>query len=439
MAQAPLLDLHTHSICSDGAYAPEKVVAMAKEAGLSYYALADHDSVACVARAREAAQKLGVGFIPAIEISVGDDRLHLLGLNINPSAPSITALTGRAAKTRDARLDKILSALKKAGVPLDAKNDVLLPKLNAQLSAQGLPPLDGAQASALSAKQIRTRLLGQITRPDIARALVQKGYVPHTRAAFDKYIGDAGPGYVPMECPTFQEAIAAIHKAGGIAVLAHPYTVYEKLPLKYSGKDYASFDTLLKDLFSAGLDGIEIYRPDSAAHPDDDALYLKLALETGKSDLVFTPGSDYHGPGITAVNALYTQPLPEDRANALLKKLGHSWPETASCPFCAAQPPDTLVWEDEHFFIKPSLGSLETEGYVLVIPKKHLPSYGDMSAEEHAAFVRVRNAASAAVSAAYDAPILFEHGVTGQTVKHAHLHIIPGINSKLSSLMPKPC
>lgn len=322
--KAVALDLHSHSICSDGIYTPEYLVDLAKTDTLRYYALSDHDTVACVARAQAQAKKDGITLVPAIEVSAEDDRMHILGLNLNLESPAIARLEKWADRARRARLPAIVAALEKAGVKLDAKNDVVIPKINAQRKADGKQPLSDSEAAALTLDQAQSMLAGHITRPDIAAALLARGYVSSKREAFDKYIGDDCPGYAEFQGPHFRDVIHAIHEAGAIAILAHPYTIYKgrKPPLVYSDKDYQSFQEIANDLLDAGLDGFEAFRPGWESEMDDFRLLEKVAAEyKGKKTVLFSAGSDFHGPGVTSVKGLYTEGLPVKYAKPLLKAL----------------------------------------------------------------------------------------------------------------------
>src|SRR5207247_841102 len=128
--------------------------------------------------AAAAAAIAGITFIPSMEVSAEDDTVHILAVNINPDTPELKAFYTSQNKARLDRLTAIVDKLKSAGVILDIKKDVLLPKLNREKKAEGLPELAAASAELLA--QIR----GQITRPDIARALIAAGVVKNNKEAF---------------------------------------------------------------------------------------------------------------------------------------------------------------------------------------------------------------------------------------------------------------
>gem|GEM_PF-614753 len=298
-SQAANLDFHTHSYYSDGIKTPEAMVEIAQEIGLDYYALTDHDTVACLARACKRAQELGVRIIPGVEISAEDDSVHLLSLGIDPSNSDLLQLLQVSSVQRLDRMRKILDKLSSIGVALKLKEDILIPKLNAERMADGLGLADLSLDQA-PVEEILAQLQGQITRPDIAKALVAKGYAKDNRDAFVKYIGDEAIAAIPFNGPSFCAVIAIVHQAGGVVVLAHPYTIFKfkTFPLTYSGKGYPDFESFANDLLEAGLDGFEVYRQGWENSPDDYFRIQKIAVayeqKTGRK-VYLTPGSDYHG------------------------------------------------------------------------------------------------------------------------------------------------
>lgn len=243
------IDLHLHSTASDGMLAPRALVARARDAGLDIIALADHDTVAGVLPAREAAGD-HLHVVPAIEISAahrGRD-LHILGYFIDPASDGLTEYAAAAAHARSERMREMIRRLGELDVPVDF--DAVLEEA-------------GADA-------------GTLARPHLARVLRGEGHVDSVSEAFDRFIGDDGPAYSPLELLDVAGAIARIHHAGGIAVWAHP-------PLPLLGG-------ALREFVDAGLDGIEVYRP-RVAPPDVN----RLLARARKHDLIVTGGSDWHG------------------------------------------------------------------------------------------------------------------------------------------------
>lgn len=329
-------DLHTHTYYSDGILSPEELVRQAAKAGVKYLAVTDHDSMEALPRAAKEAAAQGIVFIPGIEVSAEDDGLHILGLGIDPNHADLRSLVDAAKSERVDRAKKILAALEKLQDPatqrpikIDLVRDILLPRLNLQRQADGEPPLTADQAGALREEEALKRLKGQITRPDIARALVAKGYAASNKEAFAKYLGDQAPAGVPMAGPPFQKVIDAIHKAGGIAVLAHPYTVFKfkKFPLDYHGTKYPDFEALAAALLKAGLDGFEQYRPGAAQYPQDNARVEKIVSghlqQNPGSKLLLSGGSDYHGGAASGIGpgAVGGADMPTAAADELGRRL----------------------------------------------------------------------------------------------------------------------
>lgn len=243
------IDLHLHSAVSDGSLRPERLVRAARAGGLDVIALADHDTVAGVRRAEEEGRG-SVHVIPAMEISStyeGRD-LHFLGYFIDPEAPAITRYTDWAGKQRARRIRGMIELLEGLGVHVEF-DDVVREA--------------GAQASGLA-------------RPHLARVLVDHGAVDSFAQAFDRFIGDEGPAFLPTNLPGPRDAFALIHEAGGVAAWAHP-------PL-------STLDSLLPRFVDWGMDGLECYRPRL-----NDA-QTRAALESARAHGLFpTGGSDWHG------------------------------------------------------------------------------------------------------------------------------------------------
>ena len=248
-----LIDLHVHSNCSDGTYTPEELVAYALEKGLKAFALTDHDTTAGIARAQRAASGTGLELIPAIELSTeykGKD-IHILGLGIDPENAYFQDQLLRFQNARNLRNEKMIEKLREHGI------DITL-------------------------EQMRACFPDSVwTRAHFARYLFDHGYVKEMWDAFDLYLGDHAPCFIPREKVTPFQAVQLIHEGGGYAVLAHPllYRLGEE-PL----------NLLVKTLTGCGLDGIEaIY---STNRFSDEADMRQLARRYG---LAITGGSDFHG------------------------------------------------------------------------------------------------------------------------------------------------
>lgn len=248
-----LIDLHVHSNCSDGTYTPEELVAYALEKGLKAFALTDHDTTAGIARAQRAASGTGLELIPGIELSTeykGKD-IHILGLGIDPENAYFQDQLLRFQNARNLRNEKMIEKLREHGI------DITL-------------------------EQMRACFPDSVwTRAHFARYLFDHGYVKEMWDAFDLYLGDHAPCFIPREKVTPFQAVQLIHEGGGYAVLAHPllYRLGEE-PL----------NLLVKTLTGCGLDGIEaIY---STNRFSDEADMRQFARRYG---LAITGGSDFHG------------------------------------------------------------------------------------------------------------------------------------------------
>jgi predicted metal-dependent phosphoesterase TrpH len=245
------IDLHTHSLRSDGALSPADLVKRAAARGVKIQALADHDTLAGVAEAAATGRDLGVRIIPATELNTESEwgDAHVLGYFFDPAD---AALEDRLRWLRENRGKRI---------------ELMVERLNALGYAVELARvLEIAQGGALG-------------RPHLAQALLEKGYVRTYDEAFDTLIAKGSPAYVARVGLDPFEAVALVRKHGGVPSLAHPGTVI-------------GLDELLPKLVAAGLAGIEAYYKDHS--PEMTARCLARAREF---DLVPTGGSDFHGRG----------------------------------------------------------------------------------------------------------------------------------------------
>ena len=261
------VDLHTHSTCSDGTYTPEELMAYAAEKGLKAIALTDHDTVAGIAPAAAyiKEQALPLELVPGIELSTiydlpGEGReqeVHVVGLFVDTENKAFTDTIEANAKSRVGRNAEICEKLTAAGLPVTYEE------------------LEEANPGAV------------LTRAHIAKLLLAKGLIQTRQEAFDRYIGDDGPCFVPRKKVTPFEAVELIRSAGGVPVLAHP--MLYKLTK-------AQLAELAKELKAAGLTGIEaVY---STYTQEEERCVRAIAKETG---LLVSGGSDFHGankPGL---------------------------------------------------------------------------------------------------------------------------------------------
>lgn len=251
------IDLHTHSRVSDGTDTPTGLVLKALEAGLDVIALTDHDTFDGVHEAAAAGKRVGVRVVTGVEMSTEVDgvSVHLLGYGCDVHHPE---LGGELAALRRARAQRV-------------------PVICEKLGALGLEVIVADVASTARS----ARSLG---RPHVADALVAKGYVHDRSEAFDRYLADGMPAYVPRYNTDLVRAIGLVHAAGGAAVIAHPW-----------GRGSRSVLTapLLEELVREhSLDGMEV------DHEDHDAETRALLFEMGaRLGLIRTGSSDYHGDG----------------------------------------------------------------------------------------------------------------------------------------------
>lgn len=244
------LDLHLHSTASDGALEPPAVVAAAIAGRLDMVALTDHDTVAGLPAAMAAATGLGrIEVIPGVELSTTQNgrELHILGYDIDSGSPELLSFSREAASRRQDRMADMVARLGELGIRVDY---------------EAVVRLAGSEAN--------------VGRPHLARVLVEGGHVRSFAEAFDRFIGDRGPAFFPVQLLTPADAVGIIHRAGGVAVWAHP-------PLDL-------FQAELSRLAAEGLDGVEAYRPRSPA--SETAILLAGAAA---SSLLVTGGSDWHG------------------------------------------------------------------------------------------------------------------------------------------------
>jgi len=262
-------DLHSHSTCSDGLLAPAALVRRAAERGVHVLALTDHDEIAGLAEAHEAAAESGIRLIDGAELSVSwrDVTLHVLALSIDRACAALVDGLAAIREGRSTRARRIGDSLAAAGIP-------------------------GAYEGALRC----TTSERLISRTHFARFLVEAGHVRETRDVFRHYLVPGKPGHVPHQWAGLSQAIDWIHAAGGQAVLAHPGRY------KVSTSDMRE---LLGELRDSGGDGIEVLSPSHTAA--QIALFARHARLFG---LAASSGSDYHGPGESRVDLGDMPPLP---------------------------------------------------------------------------------------------------------------------------------
>ena len=259
MTAQQTFDLQAHSTYSDGALAPEDVVRLAAQAGLRLLALTDHDTVDGVSSAIDAAREQGIGLVPAVELSsvgAGREELHVLGYAIDHADPRLLETLRDYRADRVRRIAAMAARLRELGFALE------LP----EREAPGRPHLADAVLS----------------EPRNAERLRKEG-ISDRNALFPAYLVPGAPGYVPRSRPTVAEAIETIHRAGGVAVWAHPF---------WDLDDPGETRRAIEEFAAHGLDGVEAFY---VTHSEEQTrLLYALARERG---LLATGSSDFHGPG----------------------------------------------------------------------------------------------------------------------------------------------
>ncbi len=242
------IDLHLHTAASDGLLEPTALVRAVRAAQVEVFSVTDHDTVDGLDEAKRAADEAGLTLVPGVEISAfwGRVEFHILGYFIDPGNAALRAFLGDTREARHTRLRVMLSRLQAMGMGVPAA-DVLSRAKN-----------------------------GNVGRPHLARALVERGYVGSMDEAFDRYLGADRPAYVPRPDVSVRDAIGVIRASGGIAALAHP-GLHDR-------------DEAIPDLMAAGLAAIEVYHPKHGF--GGGGRYRRLAR---RYSLLTTGGSDYHG------------------------------------------------------------------------------------------------------------------------------------------------
>jgi predicted metal-dependent phosphoesterase TrpH len=248
-----VIDLHTHSTCSDGSESPIRVVELAAEAGCGAVALTDHDGTDGNAEAQERATSLGIDFVAGCEVSCrfSPGTLHLLCYFVTAGESPLQDQLERLRRDRETRNERLVGRLNELGVPIT---------------------FDQVEAVAGG---------GAIGRPHFATVLADMGAVDSYQDAFDSLLGKNGPAYIPKAFIDAPASIEAARSSGALTVLAHPLSL---------GLEPADLDRTVAELAAAGLTGLEcIY---GRYTPVDRTGLLEIAR---RHDLVATGGSDFHG------------------------------------------------------------------------------------------------------------------------------------------------
>lgn len=243
------IDLHIHSVLSDGTDTPEAIVDKAERLGINCISITDHDCVKANAIAKEYAGSNGIQYINGVELSTySTQEIHLLGYAFDENNSALLESLDYFESKRKERAMLIIDRLYSLGIKID--KDTL--------------PADSASVGRLH----------------IAKIMVDKGYVSSIPEAFDKYLGANGKAYYPSKRITPIQGVKLIKEAGGYAVIAHPLRFVQQRKL----------EMLVDGLKPFGLEGVEAY------YPTHDETMNKTILSIAKRKrLIATGGTDYHG------------------------------------------------------------------------------------------------------------------------------------------------
>jgi predicted metal-dependent phosphoesterase TrpH len=246
-----MIDLHLHTIASDGRCTPAELVERAARAGLTVIAVTDHDTTAAVDEVTAAGHARGIEVIAGIEITAVEDGrdVHMLGYFVNPADAQLSGFLARQRAQRIERVKAVGDRLARLGMPID------IAPLLAVANAEG------------------GRSVG---RPQIARVMIAAGYVADSNDAFDRWLAIGRPAFVPRAGAAPEDVIAIVHAAGGLISLAHP--------------GQTAVDARIAGYAEAGLDALEVFHPDH-----DKATTQRYGDVASRLTLLVTGGSDFHG------------------------------------------------------------------------------------------------------------------------------------------------
>lgn len=271
-----MIDLHTHTTASDGMLPPRALVERAHRVGIRTLSVTDHDTLAGVAEAAAEAAARGMELLPGIEITAvhkGRD-VHMLGYFLNPAPRALAPFLERALQDRVRRAREMSARLAALGAPIDIDHLIA-----------------GAEAAGRA-----------VARPTVARALLDAGHVTSLQQAFDRWLADGRPAYVPRTGASPAEVVRLVVRSGGVPVLAHPGLLRR--------------DELIPELVEAGLGALEVY------HSDHDAgaqsRYLRLA---GRHGLAVSGGSDFHGDDHPRARCFGRVGLPGEMCRPLFERV----------------------------------------------------------------------------------------------------------------------
>lgn len=256
-------DIHTHSSISDGTDTPRELVEKARRQGLAGVGLTDHDTLSGWDEAASAADELGIPLLLGVELSTSyrGRSVHLLGFLPDPHDPDLQETMRKVRSSRQDRLKQMVENLQ-TDFPRISWERLLEANPGVAANGEEAPPWG---------------------RPHLADLLVAEGYVPDRSEAFRHLLSPAGPYFVRQWAPDPTQMVATVRRAGGVPILAHPFSAGRYRPLP---------EAVIADMAHAGLFGLE---RDHREH--DEAARLKVDELAGRYGLATTGGSDYHGTG----------------------------------------------------------------------------------------------------------------------------------------------
>lgn len=281
-----MIDLHTHSTASDGQYTPDELVQMAKDKGLSAFAISDHDTIDGTLSSIKKGEEIGVRVISAVEISVSfrEHALHILWYNFNPHDNGLKSA-----------LEDINSYRKNRAV-------TIIGNINNELMNDGKVPIDINEILKLGIEK-------PIIRTDLARYLLNHGYVNSEREAFDKWLIKYN---ILNKSFSVEQAINLIHDVWGVAVLAHPGA--EEVSLLGITKSLNEQRDIIIDFQEKWLDGIEVYRSNQTMVTENT--YLEIANSLW---LIPTGWSDFHSPRYDWSPDIWNNRAPDNITDRILE------------------------------------------------------------------------------------------------------------------------
>ncbi len=257
-----IIDLHTHSTVSDGTYSPSGLAELAHKRGIQAFALTDHDNIGGLAEAKQTAEKLGIEFVPGMEVTMTfhGRKIHIIALGFAAESAEFQMLYKKIRSDKEDKMDDLIEGIRSRGVPI-------------------------------TREMVQSHTTGNIDQYAVMRCLVSMRLEKKIQPLWDKYIDPVLVELGMDENISPQEAFPLIHKAGGIVSLAH---FHKKIGLKGLSREEQA--DAIRELHQIGLDGVEKWYP---SYSDDDSAFLNHVIH--ELNLCPTGGTDFHGLNRTGV------------------------------------------------------------------------------------------------------------------------------------------